>query len=396
MIDDTFRRSPTGPPAVVTGMMFFRPVAGVVVQVVHYLQALRALGFDPIYLERTGWWFLDPRSGVVSPDPTAAISAARSTLDPLGYGDRWALRVEADGDETCHGLDAASLGEWCRPESVLLNVTGTQFLSHEMLDCGTLLYVESDPFVAQFDVAMGDDQIRRHLDAHHHLFTFGETINGPAFPLPLHPYRWHPTRQAVDLELWRTDGPPATDRFTTVTSWHNAEKDRVWNGVTYYWTKGREFERFLDVGLRHPARFEMAVPEPGERRDLLARNGWSVVDAQHLSADFSTYRSYIRDSMAEITVARDQYVRPRTGWFSDRGACYLAAGRPVICQETGFSEVLPTGKGLHPFSTADELDAAVDDILADPSGNAEAARAIAEGYFDGAELVRRMLETDPG
>lgn len=380
------------PPAVVTGMMFFRPVAGVVYQVLHYMLALRRLGFAPVYAERTGWWLLNPDTGEVSSDPAGSIRAIRRALLPFGLEDAWALRFLDDTAVRAYGIGDPQLAELCDAAPVLLNVTGTQFLSDELLSCGKKLYIESDPFTAQFDVAMGDEGLCAHLDAHDLLFSFGETVSSPEFPLPLEPYQWRATRQPVELSLWRTDGPPPSARFTTVTSWHNDDKDRVWDGAVYYWTKGREFRKFLDVAQRWPGRFEMAVTATPDSQEALRRGGWTTIDAHAISADLAPYRRYIQDSFGEFTVARDQYVRPRTGWFSDRSACYLAAGRPVITQETGFSSVLPTGKGLFSFSTADDIDAAVEEILRDPAGNQVAARELAAEYFDADRLVRSMLE----
>jgi len=385
-------RSRSQYPAVVTGMMFFRPIAGVVYQVLHHMLALRRLGFEPVYVERTGWWLLDPVTGEVSADPAGSIRAVRRALAPFGLQDAWALRFLDDGTVRAFGIGDPQLAQLCAAAPVLLNVTGTQRLSDELLSCGIRVYIESDPFTAQFDVAMGDAEIRSHLDAHDVLFSYGETLSSPEFPLPLEPYEWRATRQPVDLALWYTDAPPSSQRFTTITSWHNEEKDRAWDGTIYYWTKGREFRKFLDVARRWPGRFEMAVATTPDRHESLRRRGWAAVDAQVLSADMSVYRRYIQASYAEFTVARDQYVRPRTGWFSDRSACYLAAGRPVILQETGFSSVLPTGKGLFSFTDGDDIAAAVEEILRDPEGNRAAAREIAAEYFDADRLVRAMLE----
>lgn len=380
------------PPAVVTGMMFFRPVAGVVYQVLHYMLALRRLGFAPIYVERTGWWLLNPDTGDVSPDPAGSIQAVRRALAPFGLEEAWALRFLDGSAVGVYGIGDPELAELCEAAPVLLNVTGTQWLSDELLRCGKKLYIESDPFTAQFDVAMGDEGIRAHLDAHDLLFSFGETMSSPDFPLPLAPYQWRATRQPVDLSLWHTGQAPSSTHFTTVTSWHNDNKDRLWGGVVYFWTKDREFRKFLDVGQRWPGRFEMAVTPSPDTRETLLSHGWTTVDAHAISCDMERYRWYIQRSFAEFTVARDQYVRPRTGWFSDRSACYLAAGRPVISQETGFSAVVPTGKGLFSFSTAEDIDAAVEEILRDPAGNQDAAREIAAEYFDADRLVRSMLE----
>ncbi|MBC6429518.1 hypothetical protein FM036_01000 [Nostoc sp. HG1] len=119
--------------------------------------------------------------------------------------------------------------------------------------------------------------------------------------------------------------------------------------------------------------------------------GWRIVSARALS-DPIVYRNYICASLGEFTVTKDQYVRPRTGWFSDRSACYLAAGRPVITQETGFSKFLPTGKGLFAFNTMEDILAAVDAIESDYEGNCRAAREIASEYFAAEKVIGSLME----
>jgi hypothetical protein len=111
-----------------------------------------------------------------------------------------------------------------------------------------------------------------------------------------------------------------------------------------------------------------------------------------MSRDLSCYRSYIQKSRGEFTVAPDQYVRPKTGWFSDRSACYLAAGRPVITQETGFSKFLPTGRGLFGFATLDGILAAVDEIESNYQQNSRAAREIAAEYFSAEKVLGSLME----
>jgi hypothetical protein len=97
-------------------------------------------------------------------------------------------------------------------------------------------------------------------------------------------------------------------------------------------------------------------------------------------------------SRAEFTVARDQYVRPRTGWFSDRSACYLAAGRPVITQETGFTKFIPAGRGLYAFTSVDDIVRATDEIKSDYEGNCNAAREIAKEYFAAEKVVGSLMD----
>src|ERR671919_709830 len=156
-----------------------------------------------------------------------------------------------------------------------------------------------------------------------------------------------------------------------------------------------EFLKFIDLPLRMRQPIELAIGvanlEP-EERHVLETNGWRLADAHALTADLSPYRNYIRASRGEFTVAKDQNIRLRTGWFSDRSACYLAAGRPVITQDTGFGKFLPTGEGLFSFNTVDEILDAIDAVNADYDRHHRAARAIAEEYFSAETVLTRLLE----
>jgi hypothetical protein len=289
------------------------------------------------------------------------------------------------------GITDRTLRDLVRSADALLNVTG-QWLHDDLLECPLKIYIETDPLSAQIDVANGDAKTIEHLNAHDLHFTFGETIGGPDFPVPLERFEWLPTRQPVALDLWATTEPPSRALMTTVTSWHSDNKDRVWNGETYFWTKDREFEPFLSLPQLRPARFEMAVVgQPGVANTLRSM-GWRVEEAAVISAQIDDYRAYISSSWGEFTVARDQYVRPRTGWFSDRSACYLAAGRPVITQETGFSDIIPTGHGLFAIESLEDALAAFDAIDEDPTGHQDAARAIAAEYFEATTVVGDLLE----
>jgi len=177
-----------------------------------------------------------------------------------------------------------------------------------------------------------------------------------------------------------------------VTSWVNHVDSVVHQGEKYFWQKDREFEKFADLPALAGIEFELASNGGNYVPEMMRSPGWRHVSVSHVAGDAASYRDYIMKSKAEFTVARDQYVRPRTGWFSDRSACYLAAGRPVITQETGFSKFLPTGQGLFPFSTMDEILFAVDAIESDYKAHSDAARAIAEEYFAGPRVVASLME----
>jgi len=230
------------------------------------------------------------------------------------------------------------------------------------------------------------------LAAHDTHFTFGENIGAPDCDVPVEKFRWLPTRQPVAADLWSSGDPPGDSSYTTITTWHNSGKDLDWRGDRWYWTKDREFERFLELPRRRPLRFELAAGVDAKVKQLLHEHGWRQVNSLEISRNIDLYRSYIQQSRGEFTVARDQYVRPNTGWFSDRSACYLAAGRPVITQETGFSKFLPSGQGLFGFKTMEDILKAVDAIESDYAGNCRAAREIALEYFAAEKVVGSLME----
>jgi hypothetical protein len=159
----------------------------------------------------------------------------------------------------------------------------------------------------------------------------------------------------------------------------------------YEWSKHHEFLKFLDVPCETGQAFELAMNRYGEDRGLLERHGWQVRDALAFSTDIDAYRDYVAHSRGEFTVAKDQNIRLRTGWFSDRSATYLAAGRPVITQETGFGNILPTGKGLFAFTTMEEIGEAVEQINRSYVCQCRAAREIARAYFSYDVVLPRLL-----
>jgi hypothetical protein len=379
---------------IVFGILFWYPLAGVTFQFLHYLMALRRLGYDVYYVEDSGRWIYDPALNDLSPDATPNIEAVAPVLEAHGFGGRWGFRGNYP-DGRCYGMTEERIRTLYKEADAFLNVTGAQEIRDEHLQIPRRIYVESDPFASQVNVANGNAATIAALDAHDAHFTFGENVGQPDCGIPLERFRWQPTRQPVLVDLWQHTYAGAGAPYTTITTWHNKGKDVVYQGERYYWTKDREFERVLDLPRRRPGPFEMAVGVDDEVRQRLLDHGWRQRRSIDLSASVDGYREYIQRSRGEFTVARDQYVRPRTGWFSDRTACYLAAGRPVITEDTAFGKFIPTGRGLFAFTTMDDVLAAIDAIESDYDAHCRAAREIADEYF-GAERVVGSLLTRAG
>ncbi len=377
---------------IVFGIMFWYPLAGVTYQFLHYLIGLRRLGYDVYYVEDSGRWVYNARLFEFTPDAAENIRAVAPTLEAHGFADRWAFRgFYPDGK--CYGMSEEQLRKLYKEADAFLNVTASQELREEHMAIPRRIYVETDPFAVQVKVAEGDQPTIKALDAHDIHFSFGENLGAPDCDLPVEHYRWLPTRQPVVLDLWTNPHPPAPDSaYSTITTWKNKGKDLVFRGETYYWTKDREFMKFLDLPLRRNVNFELAlvVDEPTDK--MLREHGWRPVHSLEISKNIDNYRDYIQRSRGEFTVTKEQVVRPVTGWFSDRSASYLGAGRPVITQETGFSKYLPTGKGLFGFRTMDDILAAVDTIESDYPGSCRAAREIAAECFDAEKVLGSLME----
>jgi hypothetical protein len=241
-------------------------------------------------------------------------------------------------------------------------------------------------------VAQGKAKMIRILDDHHWHFTYGGNFGAPDCRVPVERYDWIKTVPPACPEFWNSTPPPAKDApLTTVLNWRHKQKDVEWRGESWHWTKDREFARFLDLPERSALPLELCIGGATEA-DLcaIAERGWSIKRSTDYVDPFR-YREYIRGSAGEFSAAKEQVVVTRSGWFSDRTVCYLAAGRPAIVQETGFSNFLPTGRGLFGFSDFDGAAAAIDAVAADYQGQSEAARDIAHEYFDADRVVGDIL-----
>jgi hypothetical protein len=384
------RERPRRGKIIVFGILFWYPLAGVTYQFLHYLIALRRLGYDAYYIEDSGRWIYDPRSNDLSPDATGNVEAVAPILTAHGFADHWAFRGNYPGGR-CYGMTEGQIQRLYREADAFLNITGAQEIREEHLACPRRIYLETDPVASQIKVAQGEPVMTAALAAHDTHFSFGENLGAPDCGLPVERFRWLPTRQPVLLDLWDNSCIPNGAPYTTIATWCNKGKDVVYRGETYYWSKDREFLKVLDLPGRRPVAFELAAGVDPDVRRLLRDHGWRQVHSVTVSSDLGRYRTYIQRSRAEFTVAKDQNVRLRSGWFSDRSACYLAAGRPVITQETGFSNILPTGRGLFGFRTMDDVLAAVDTIESDYEDNRRAAREIAAEYFAAEKVVGSLL-----
>jgi len=373
---------------VVCGLIAQYPLGGVAWDYVQYVAGLARLGHDVYYLEDTGQWPYDPRAGGTGRSCDYNVEHLAAVMARFGLADRWAYRFA--WESRWFGMGDAKREEVFRSADAVLNVSGCLARPQEYRSAGRLVYIDSDPVFTQVKLAKGQRDFRALVDAHDVHFSFGESL-GPQVPDTGH--RWRPTRQPVLLDEWVTARAP-TRPFTTVMNWSSYNVVEL-DGMRYG-QKDVEFMRFVDLPERiRPSRLEIAMNAAGKNANaplgLLKRKGWTFVSPDEVAGTMDDYRGFIQSSTAEWSVAKNGYVQGRAGWFSCRSACYLAAGRPVVVQDTGFGDVLPTGEGLIAFASLEQAVAAIRAIEADTARHSRAAREIAARYFASDRVLTALI-----
>jgi len=380
---------------VVMGFMGSCPIAGVVWQHIHYVVGLQRLGHDVYYIEDSARLPYNPETFEVNNEFDYAARLLNRLSREFGFKNRWAFCARYLPGNPTAGLPLRRIRQLYRDADAILNICGAQEFNDDLLVSDRILYIESDPGVEQIKIDKGVRATIDYLRRHRALFTFGENVGTTGFPVPTHGFKWLPTRQPVVTDLWKTQrAPPRAAVFTSVANWSTSGlKDITWRGDKYLWSKSREFLRFISAPKKSGETFELATNIEDEKtRAKFLRSGWRLHSPLQLSVDYWLYHDYIRRSKGEFTVAKDQYIRLNTGWFSDRSACYLAAGRPVIIQETGFTKIYRGKAGLLSFRSLSEIVDAVKIINADYAKHSRAARTLAREFFEAENVLKSILD----
>jgi hypothetical protein len=378
---------------VLLGMMTKMPVAGIVYLTMQYLVGLKRLGYEPYYVEAHG---RTPSMFVRHAGEDGSARAAQfiaEVMHQFDFDGQWAFHARhADGHY--YGMSETELLRLYRTAELILNLHGGTEPLPEHSATGRLVYIGTDPCDIEIELYHNEPRAIQFLEPHCAIFTWGENYGNPDCLLPVSErFAFLPTRQPVVPDLWEARGGERNaEVFTTIGNWEQPWRKVMFRGELYEWSKHYEFLKFIDLPRYTAQSLELALAScRAQDKQLLKAHGWRVRDALQISQDRDAYRDYICHSRGEFTVAKDQNVRLRSGWFSDRSAAYLAAGRPVITQETGFSNVLPTGAGLFGFSTRQDIKHALDSINADYETHRRAAFEIAQEYFRYDKVLERLL-----
>jgi len=390
MSRETATRSRAALRIVVLGYLVRGPVGGMAWVTLHFLHGLRRLGHDVWFIEDSTdspWCCYDPQRSVTDADPTYGLSYAATVFAREGLGDNWAY-WDAHTARWL-GAGAARALEACAHADLVLNLSGINPLRAWTAAIPHRAFIDTDPVFTQIR-HLTDAAARELARGHTVFFTYGEHFGRPGCLIPDDGFPWRPTRQPIVLEHWPVRPVPAGAPFATIMLWNSYDVRR--HGGREFGMKSESFGPYVELPARSPLPLELALGGPDAPRAMLATAGWRIVSPLDVSWWPWDYRDYIAASAGEFGVAKHGYVTSRSGAFSDRTAAFLASGRPVVVQETGFSDHLPAGEGLLPFSTPDEAVAALEAAQRNPLRHQRAARAIAEQHFDSDVVLGRLVD----
>lgn len=374
---------------IVLGYIVRGPLGGLAWHHLQYVLGLRRMGHDVYFMEDSDDYpaCYDPGRFVFGTDPSCGLRFAAHAFDRLGLDDRWAY-FDAH-TQAWLGPAGSRAPELCREASLLIDVSGVNPLREWHLRIPHRVLIDTDPAFTQIR-HLTDASARARAAQHTAFFSFAENIGTPQAQIPDDGFPWLPTRQPVVLDAWPVTPGNADGAFSTVMQWDSyAARDHAGRR---YGMKSESFEPYLSLPDQTGERLELALGSSNAPVGRLRGQGWIVEDSQRVTKDPWIYQEYIRASKGEFTVAKHGYVASRGGWFSERSAAYLASGRPVVTQDTGFGTWLATGRGVLAFTSPAEAVDALRNVSANYRMHCAAAREIAAACFDAETVLTSLLD----
>ena len=346
----------------------------------HWVLGFRKLGWSVLFLDR-----VDPAPDV---HESPQVQRFLETMESFGLANSFSLDIGPDEEPI--GLSRRTVLERVGAADLLVNVMGYLTDAELLARARRRVFLDIDPGFGQMWQALGLCDLFRGHDA---FVTVGTRVGHADCRVPTCGITWIPTLPPVVLDHWAPSLKRGA-RFTSVGRWRGPWAPVEYNGERYG-LRAHEFRRFAGVPRECGLDFEIALDiDPEDHKDVwrLIDGGWQLSDPRSVSATPQDYRQYVQNSLAEFGVAKGMYVQARTGWVSDRTACYLASGRPAIVQDTGVGDALETGEGLLTFSTPEEAISAAHSVHDDWNRHARAARALAEERFDSDRVLSTLIE----
>jgi hypothetical protein len=371
---------------VMTGLIGSIPLAGLTMHYLQYVLGLHRLGHDVLYVEDTGTWYYDLATDSMIEDESPAVAYLRETMTAHGLEEKWTF-IDHKGVE--HGCVGRRFRDFVASAELFINVTGAGIMRDEYVRIPRRAFIDTDPGYIQLRIAQGSAKDIEQLGFHDSHFTFGMNLGKPGCRIPTCGLSWQGTVQPLCLDLFPAPPPARIDApFTTIMKWQTY--DAIEHEQEVYGLKDIEFLKFADLPVRADQAMEIAYMGSPPVDDLTDKK-WRLRRGQEVSATVGDYLAYIASSRGEWSVAKNAYVKMHSGWFSERSACYLAFGRPVVVQDTGFSDWMRTGLGVMPFTDLEKAVEAIADIAERYETHRDAAREMAAEYFDARKVLPELL-----
>lgn len=364
------------------------PLGGMMSWVLQYILGFHYLGHEVYFVEKSGYAnsCYNPLKKVMSDDCIFGVKAVNSLLSRFGLQNRWCY---VDAVNRYYGLSLEQVEEVFRTADLFLEMGTQEAWLTESAHTQLKVLIDGDPGFTQI-------QMKNRLSAGEELphydfyYTTGRNIETKTSMVPTVGKQWQSIFHPVVLDLFPIKPTNANSSFTTVMNWQSYETIN-YQGITYG-HKDMEFEKFIDLPSLIQVPLELAIAGNKVPTARLAKAGWHLKNAHNVTISFDSFSDYIGTSVGEFTVCKNAYVATNSGWFSDRSAAYLASGRPVVMQDTGFSKHLPCGKGLFAVKTVEESASAIAAVIGNYKQHSLWAREIAVEYLDASRVLRRFLD----
>lgn len=387
---------------IVGGFIGLYPTGGVTWDYIQYPLGLKLLGHEVFYIEDTGQYSNYRLNDLPWDDPSDTVEYLSDTMAAFGMSNQWAYRDTFSGK--CYGMPVERVREVCATADIFINVSESTICRDEYLNIPKRVLIDSDPMFTQLQTNQEQTVDPRYrvkkipITAYNYHFSFGENIGAEDCRIPTLEINWLTTRQPVCLDYWGTavkDTKAARTSFTTVMNWSTRTKlefqDEAWG------QKDVEFKKFISVPHLFPDlefKIILAVSAAFKKEinaSAIEQYGWQVLHPSDTIGTTEAYKTFIQTSSAEFSVAKETYVKSNSGWFSGRSACYLAAGKPVVTQDTQWSKYIPSGEGLFSCTDLETAAMAIKEVTGDYEKHAKAARDIGYEYFDSGKVLTHFL-----
>ncbi|MEB2778195.1 hypothetical protein SYJ56_22990 [Algoriphagus sp. D3-2-R+10] len=384
---------------VVGGFLGLLPIGGVVWDYIQYVIGFQWMGYDVYYLEDTKIY---PVFGRVWNDSTDTVNRLREIMKYFGLEDRYIYRDELT--QQFFGRSKREYLEICKAADIFINISCSNVIREEYSHIPVRILLDTDPMFTQIQInsnqsfTTDNGNLKELAQWHTHHFTFGENIFGKDCLIPRGEFSWVSTRQPICMDFWKyKELDLSKSSFTTLMNWKVGKKLKF--AGQDWGQKDVTFPLILNLpNLLPHISFKLAVSQTGGgvkggQFYKLLENGWNLISPEEASGDHLLYQEFIYSSEGEISVAKETYVKAKTGWFSCRSACYLASGRPVVAQDTGWSEFYPTGMGLFSFTDEHEAEHAIRKISENWKAHSLGARELAKSYFDHNIVLGKLIDS---